>query len=298
MAAETLASVPSLPRLYLQAALTARGRHGTEVPDTVLGLEGLQVDPDRLLRYQRLCGFAVGDLLPHTYPHLLGFPLQMELMTRPRFPLALPGLVHLENEITVHRPLTTVDRLDVTVHAADLRGHAKGTLVDLVTQVQVDGEQVWRGHSTYLRRGAPSHLQVAPGSTPPPPPPGPPAATWHLPEGLGRRYAAVSGDVNPIHLHRVTARAMGFQRAIAHGMWTYARTLGFLGPRTSAPTTSTVWFERPVLLPSTVECLVDDTGRQAVVGLRSTGERATRHLVLTWAGQSGQSGQSGQGLQG
>jgi acyl dehydratase len=287
VAVETLTSVPSLPRLYLRAALTARGRRGTGVPDTVLGLEGLQVDRDRLLRYQRLCGFAVGDVLPHTYPHLLGFPLQMELMARPGFPLALPGLVHLENEVTVHRTLTAADRLDVTVHAAGLRSHAKGALVDLVTEAHAAGDLVWRGRSTYLRRGTPSQQDAVPTSPPPHLPPGPPAATWRLPESLGRRYAADSGDVNPIHLHRLAARAMGFPQAIAHGMWTYARTLGFLGPRTSAPSTSRVWFEKPVLLPSTIECLVDDTGTQAVAGLRSRGERPARHLVLTWAGAAG-----------
>lgn len=287
MAPETLAAMPSLPRLYLHAAVTARGRGGTRLPDTVLRLEGLEVDRDRLLRYQRLCGFAVGDVLPHTYPHVLGFPLQVELMARRDFPLALPGLVHLENEVTVHRTLTSDDRLDVTVHAADLRGHAKGALVDLVTEARVGGELVWSGRSTYLRRGAAPRLHAVPGSPAPSPPTVPPAATWRLPGDLGRRYAAVSGDVNPIHLHRVTARAMGFPRAIAHGMWTSARTLGLLGPRTAGPSTSRVWFDKPVLLPSTVECLVDDSAGQVVASLRSTGERATRHLVLTWAQQSG-----------
>ena len=51
---------------------------------------------------------------------------------------------------------------------------------------------------------------------------------WQLPASLGRRYASVSGDRDPIHLYPVTARLFGFPRAIAHGIWTKARCLAAL----------------------------------------------------------------------
>ncbi|GAB3082622.1 MaoC/PaaZ C-terminal domain-containing protein [Pedococcus soli] len=274
-----VASTPALGPLFARAALTQRGRGGA-LPAHGLHLAAVQVDRAHLLDYQHLCRFAGGDVLPHTYPHVLGFPLQVALMAGRDFPLPLPGLVHLENRITVHRRLTADDRLDVTVHAADLRPHAKGQLVDLVTEVDVDGERVWEGRSTYLRRGRGDANAVAPQSSPPMPQ-GPPAGVLRLPEGLGRAYAAVSGDVNPIHLHALSAKAMGFPRAIAHGMWTAARTLATLGPEASGPSTSEVWFRKPVLLPSTVELVVDDSGPRTVVGLRSGRESVREHLVLT-----------------
>ncbi|HET8981051.1 MAG TPA: MaoC/PaaZ C-terminal domain-containing protein [Pedococcus sp.] len=280
MAIETLAAAPSLPRLYAKAVLTARGRGG-QLPDTVLRLESARVERDRLLAYQRLCGFAGGDVLPHTYPHLLGFPLQMELMARPDFPLALPGLVHVENTITAHRALTADDQLEVTVCAERLRDHLKGQLVDILTEAHRGGERVWEGRSTYLRRGT-AH-PVAPAPEPAPDfPEGDPAALWRLPERLGREYAAVSGDVNPIHLHAITARAMGFRSAIAHGMWTYARTLAALGPRTSRPSASQVWFRKPVVLPSAVELVLGSQGGWRMAGLRSARDPAVEHLVLAW----------------
>ncbi|HET8766255.1 MAG TPA: MaoC family dehydratase N-terminal domain-containing protein, partial [Pedococcus sp.] len=153
MADVVLRESPSLAPLFVKAALTARGRGG-DLPSTVLRREGVTVDRDHLLAYQRVCGFGGSDDLPHTYPHVLGFPLQVALMADRGFPLALPGLVHLENTITVHRRLTADDRLDVAVRAEDLRPHAKGRLVDLVTEVHVAGEPVWEGRSTYLRRGS------------------------------------------------------------------------------------------------------------------------------------------------
>jgi len=279
VAVRTLSESPSLAPLFAKAALTQRGRRG-DLPDTALRREGVVVDRDHLLGYQRVCEFGGSDVLPHTYPHVLGFPLQVALMADRSFPLPLPGLVHLENQITVHRRLTADDRIDLTVHAEHLRPHPKGLLVDLVTEVDVDGERVWEGRSTYLRRGRPNP-DANRGEPAPPLPDGPPAGIVRVPEGQGRAYAAVSGDVNPIHLHALTARAMGFPRAIAHGMWTAARTLAALGPGTTGPSASHVWFAKPVLLPSTVELVVADAGAVTVAGLRSAKEPPTTHLTLT-----------------
>jgi hypothetical protein len=39
---------------------------------------------------------------------------------------------------------------------------------------------------------------------------------------VGRKYAKVSGDCNPIHLYAATAKLLGFKTAIAHGMYSKA----------------------------------------------------------------------------
>jgi acyl dehydratase len=274
-----LAAAPSLARLYARAAVTARGRGG-DLPAVRLRLDGVAVGRDALLRYQHACGFAGSDVLPHTYPHLLGFPLHIALMTDRSFPLALPGLVHLENRITVHRRLSADDRLDLAVHAENLFAHPRGRVVDLVTVVDAGGERVWEGRSTYLRRG-PGDPQAAPREEPPPAPAGRPVGVVRVPRGQGRAYAALSGDVNPIHLHPLTARAMGFPRAIAHGMWSVARTLAVLGPGSSGPSTSAVWFGRPLLLPGTVDVRVEERGDDTVATLSPADEQGRPHLTLT-----------------
>lgn len=285
METRILAAAPALPPLLLRAVLGARGRGGP-LPDLRLRLEHLAVDRDRLAGYQRLCGFPVGDTLPSTYPHVLGFPLQAAVMAEPDFPLPLPGLVHLHNEVDVHRTLTAWEHLDVAVHATGLRAHPRGRVVDLVTEVDAAGERVWEGRSTYLHRGRPSGEPAAATTAAVDPPPavpeGPPSAVWRLPADLGRRYAAVSGDVNPIHLHRLTARPLGFRRPIAHGMWSCARVLAALGPKTAGPSTSRVWFTTPVPLPGTVELVVDRAGPagKATAALRRP-SGGPAHLVLT-----------------
>jgi acyl dehydratase len=241
-----------LGTLYVKAAIGAVGPRGHALPDTVLSRE-LTVDRDHLAEYAHVCGFPVADALPATYPHVLAFPLQVELMAQRSFPLPLPGLVHLRNHITVHRAIDAAEPLAVRVHAEGLRAHPKGAQVDLVATIDAAGEEVWMGRSTYLARGA-----TAQEGAPEPPEPGGvpdarPVATWRVDAGTGRRYAHASGDVNPIHLHPWTAKAFGFPRAIAHGMWTAARALAALQGRLPEALTYDVAFGKPLLLPSTVQ---------------------------------------------
>jgi acyl dehydratase len=279
MAVTTVKSIPALGPIYAKAALPGKTT-GKTLPDTQLRLVGHSVDRGDLLQYERICGFNNSDVLPHTYPHVVGFPLQMQLMAGKGFPLPLMGLVHVENVITVHREIRFDEALDITVSADNLRAHPKGKVVDLVTEVDVDGERVWEGRSTYLARGR-GDAEAERGEQPPAIPTGQAAAKWSLPGGLGRTYGLASGDINPIHMSAVTAKAMGFPQAIAHGMWTYARVLGAIGPVTSGPSTSHVWFKKPVLLPGKVDFVIDKGDDQVVAGLRSTRKPETEHLVLT-----------------
>jgi acyl dehydratase len=80
----------------------------------------------------------------------------------------------------------------------------------------------------------------------------PATATWKLRGDLGRRYASVSGDVNPIHMHPLSAKLFGFPSVIAHGMWTKAHCLAALEGRLPDAFTVAVSFRRPILLPATV----------------------------------------------
>ncbi len=73
----------------------------------------------------------------------------------------------------------------------------------------------------------------------------------------------MSGDRNPIHLHPLAAKAFGFSRAIAHGMWSKARCLAAFAERLPEAYAVDVAFRKPLLLPSTVDFATRpwDTGR-------------------------------------
>lgn len=241
---------PALGPIYRRAAMgvVSRRSGGDTMPDEPLTLRGVTVDTDHLAAYDRVCGFRLTDTLPATYPHILAFPLAMSLMSGPDFPFPIIGLVHVANRITVHRALSTGDTFDLTVHAENLRPHDRGRQLDVVATATVDGNEVWRGVSTYLRRegeATKSERRDA-GERPPG------SAIWKVPGDIGRDYADVSGDRNPIHTSRVGARLFGFARPIAHGMWSKARCLAALEGRLPDAYTVDVSFKLPILLPSTV----------------------------------------------
>jgi acyl dehydratase len=240
MAAYLKAAVGALPGAG-RLPFVAGG--GGPMPDIELEERGVRAEPDRVAAYDRVCGFRVRDELPPTYPHVLAFPLHMRLMTDGSFPFSPAGLVHIANRIEVRRPLRLGEQLDLRVRPAE---HEAESAFTIVTEARAGGELAWREESSMLRRGgrrAPRALEDLEGSF---------VARWELPGDLGRRYAAVSGDRNPIHMHTLTAKAFGFPRAIAHGMWTKARCLAALEPSLPDEYEVSVEFRKPILLPGRV----------------------------------------------
>jgi hypothetical protein len=241
-----LDSTPNLTMLFGKAVLTGFTRHGTSLPSTVYSRD-LVVDAEHLAAYNKVCGFRLTDELPVTYPHILSFPLQVKLMTDGDFPFPLVGSVHLANRITQHRPLRADQPITLKVHVDNLREHAKGKQFDMISEATIGNTVVWESVSTYLRRGGGSgggsEKEIVARQ---------PRAVWRVPEDIGRRYAEVSGDRNPIHTHALTARLLGFPRAIAHGMWTKARCLAAFEGRLPDAYTVDVRFKAPVLLPAKV----------------------------------------------
>ncbi|MGH3446777.1 MAG: MaoC family dehydratase [Nocardioidaceae bacterium] len=284
MTTKVLSRSPLLPGLYAKAAAAAvpgaarlpcvgapTGR-GESLPDLTLRLPHVTIDSGRVARYRDVCGFSGEEHVPATYLHVLAFPLQLALMTDPSFPFTAMGLVHIGNTITQHRQLTSADEPTITVAAEGLQPHPRGRQVTLVSTAEVAGATVWRDETVLLSRGrSDDSVHAAGAALPAEAPAG--AQVWRLPGGLGRRYAAVSGDRNPIHLYDVTAKAFGFKRHIVHGMWTKARALAELERHLPEEFTVSVAFKKPIWLPG-----------QARFGVRRDGNGRTDFGVTSLDG--------------
>jgi len=270
MSTRELSNSPSMLPLFARAGaamipgashLPFVGGGGRDVPDTTLRLTDVAIDGDRLTAYDRVCAFDLRDAVPPTYPHILAFPLQLSLMTDPGFPFPAIGLVHIYNRITQHRPIRSSEKLQIDVWATPVEDHPRGRQFSLRSEARVGDELVWEEVSTNLKRGGGSETATAPGGDLPSAEELPSTATWRLPGDLGRRYGSVSGDLNPIHMHPLSAKLFGFKSAIAHGMWTKARCLAALEPRLPDAFTVEVAFKKPILLPGKVEfCEADRPG--------------------------------------
>ena len=278
MTVRELDSPPSLTALYPRAVgvpllrrvpvIGSRPPRSKELPDTVLQIRDIETGAGRLAAYAEVCGFSREDVLPPTYPHIVAFPLAVRIMAERAFPFPLLGLVHIGNEITQHRPVGAGEPLTVRVRAQDLEPHERGTQFAMAAEARVGQELVWTSRNVYLRKhGQPSGgpRVSPPGRTPAGEPgpqgrrsPAPARAHWRVPGDIGRRYGAVSGDRNPIHLYGWSARLFGMPRPIAHGMWLKARCLAELESTLPDAFTVSVRFKLPLFLPAQVAFGVRD----------------------------------------
>lgn len=276
------AAAPLIPGASLLPFVPGRGK---DVPDLELTLEGARPDPEAVAAYAKVCGFTLRDQLPPTYPHVLAFPLHMAVMADGRFPFGAVGLVHVENRIVQHRPIGSDEELKISVRPTPLQPHKRGQTFGLLTEAWAERQKAWESTSTMLRRGKPeqpadgpktgarvaisAHRREEDELTP--------SAEWRLGGDLGRRYAAVSGDRNPIHMHALTAKPLGFPSAIAHGMWTKARCLAALEGRLPDAFAVEVRFRKPIRLPGRVEFLSDADSEEIHFAVRDA-KRQTPHL--------------------
>jgi MaoC like domain len=285
MPTRTLDSAPSILPLYARAAapmipgaslLPFVPGGGGEIPDLDLGLGGVEADPAAVSAYAKVCGFGLRDHLPPTYPHVLAFPLHMAVMADGGFPFGAVGLVHVENRIEQHRRIGLGEEMTIRVRPTKLQPHPKGRTFSLLTEVTIDGQKAWESVSTMLRRGSGSG-EASEKTFVALPADAPASAEWRLGGDLGRRYAAVSGDRNPIHMHSLTAKPLGFPSAIAHGMWTKARCLAALESRLPNAFAVDVRFRKPILLPGRVEFASAAEGEEIAFAVRDA-KRQTPHL--------------------
>jgi acyl dehydratase len=285
---KTLDNSPSILPLYARAALPMiPGASllpfvpggGGEIPEGLeLVLAGVEADPADVAAYAKVCGFTLRDTLPPTYPHMLAFPLHMAVMSNGSFPFGAVGLVHVANSITQKRPIAVDEKMTIRVGPTQLQPHPKGKTFSLETEVFVDGVAIWRSTSTMLRRGGSGgdaakqerSFESLPADAPA-------GAEWKLPGDLGRRYAGVSGDRNPIHMHSLTAKPLGFPGAIAHGMWTKARALAQIESKLPGAFEVEVRFRKPILLPARVEFASATEGGDILFAVRDA-KKGTPHL--------------------
>jgi len=231
---------------------------GDKLPDRTVTVEELPIDHTNVAAYAAVTGLRYGNTVPLTYPFALTFPSVMSLVTGFDFPFAAMGSVHMENHITQYQPIAVTDTVGVRVHAENLREHRKGLLVDVVTDVSVGNDTAWHQVTTFL------HQQRTSLSDEPKPPPQKqpklpaPSTVLRITPSQIRRYAAVSGDHNPIHTNPIAAKLFGFPTVIAHGMFSAAAVLANIEGRFPDAVRYSVRFAKPVVLPATAGLYVEE----------------------------------------
>lgn len=249
---------PALLPLYGRALLSKKSTPDADItlPRLAATLLCAHTASEDLRHYRRACEFRPSSHVPITWPHILAFPLHLKLLTEKAFPLPLLGLVHLRNSITQHRPIGVGEALKLDVCVSHQERTSRGIEFSMITNASSAGTVVWEETSTMLFRQPEKHTEQTTKATPPTLERYPNTKEFEAPESIGRQYAKISGDRNPIHMHALSARAFGFPRAIAHGMWSKAKALAILEQQNgwqSGPVSVSCQFKKPLFLPGTAQ---------------------------------------------
>jgi len=226
---------------------------GGEVPRIEARLAKVSIDRKHLASYSEICGAAAGATLPIAYPHVLAMPLHLAMLGAEAFPVKLFGLVHVHNRIAMREPISAGEPAEIRAWIEGHRDTDRGQEFDLHTEYVVANEPLWDETCTFLARRKPAPGAAKPGLSRGDGAPDGVAvksSSFRAPAGLGRRYGFISGDVNPIHMSDLSARAFGFPRAIAHGMWSLGRLASdFEADQFNGGCELSVSFKLPIYMP-------------------------------------------------
>jgi hypothetical protein len=267
-----LTETPSTLNQYRRALFSKATKTKTPVlPATFITLSDVTADAKKVAKYSEVCGFKKNNnKLPMTFPHLLAFPLHLELMLLPDFPFAVIGLVHVRNEIIQYRAIDILEKMDVSCFFSDIKKTNKGFEIDVKTEIHITGQKVWESISTNLVRQETDITSTPKSIEPNTLPTYPYKEFWHLSSDLGRRYALVSGDSNPIHLFSLSAKLFGFRGHIAHGMWSKARIVAVLYEKLNSDACKVVVdFKLPIFLPTSIQLNHDEQDETINFDLRN-----------------------------
>lgn len=225
-----------------------------KLPSERLVRPAVELQAAEIARYAQASGFRREHGVPLAFPHTLAFPLHLLLLTQPTFPYPASGMVHLANRIRQYQKLEEGQALRLEVFAERWLAHPKGQALSIATRAHSGGSLVWESDSLYLRRGVSAPIgEPWQGSLPLDEQALVRTQRWSLGGDLGRRFAQVSGDFNPIHTSWLGARLFGFRRPIAHGMWTLGRALAAQQPpHPLVAAELDCEFKLPIFLPAAV----------------------------------------------
>lgn len=243
--------LPPMSGLLIGAAATMLRRRPLVLAATGLScqFELAGIDRAQVANYRKLFGNP-GEHIPLGYYYLLAQRAQLALMLGEDFPYRIPGLVHTRNELRLHTRLQDGSALRLWVSVMPRQEERGRQAAVFSVEIKQAERLVVSCHSEY-RAPRKRHKEAVRPSEPEKLPEAMTQIGWVYETSLIRRYAKVSGDYNPIHLSSLMARAFGFKRAIAHGMYSVGRAVASIEQQTARPVIAISGdFRRPVHLPA------------------------------------------------
>lgn len=279
---------PSIPGLFAKLICLSMVRPISPAPDTVLEkacvvYPNVTIDPDTVNRFKQVCGYDMGRSdVPAAFIQSLFIGMMSRFISSSFFPVSPMGLIQTGQSFDLIQPVAPNLKLDLYCRILDMTRTEKGIISRFLMEAAGAGdnpatrafsktkgkELVWQGIATYLTRSktcGPKGKKQPSQDTPLPV-----KEIIEVPGNTGRRYAAVSRDVNPHHLYTWTARPMGFKYPIAHGIWSMARAGASLEKAAGYPKLTGMdgSLKLPIFMPARITLGYAFSGTDALFELR------------------------------
>jgi acyl dehydratase len=213
----------------------------------------MDIDQQTLKKYRQLFDLESSGL-PILFPHVLLGTHHLYLLGHPDFPLSLLGAVHTQNRIVQHTPMAANIAFQIELSLGQLRQGQGQLEFDLHTRAYQNNQLVWEELSVFKQRAKkisgndPSPLSIESLKD------YDEVARWKIDNQLGKSYAKICRDFNPIHVSSLLARIFGMPKAVAHGMAVLAQACRYGESRVRPyPRNLDVIFKGPVPLGSLVK---------------------------------------------
>ncbi len=242
---------------------------------------GVKIAKDRVHAFNKVCGYETGTV-PAGFIQSLFIGMISRYISSSFFPVSPLGLIQIAQSFELIQPVQPAQSLDLFCRLLDMTRTEKGLSSRFLMEAALAGHRpetmafappeekniIWQGIATYLTRsktkGAPKRRSPREDM------PLPIMETIDVPENTGRRYAAVSRDINPHHLYAWSARLIGFKQPIAHGIWSMARAGASLENAAGFPamTGMEAHLKLPIFMPANITLGYALTQKDAVFELR------------------------------
>lgn len=237
------------------------------VPRITQRWEGLRIDADHLTEYCRASGLPEQRYASILYPHVIGFRLQMALLTHRAFPLPVWNALQIRNRLVQHRHIGVGERFDLETCIGGNRIVEKGIEIDLVSRLMHETNCHWESEITYFFRGrfggpASDRSGEAPDLAQ-----APVVDRFTIPSGGGWNFGRLTGDYNGIHWANWYARRLGFRAAFPHPQRVAGMCLARLGGPESDAQTLQLWIKGPLFYDAGVVLSADTNQKESQFGL-------------------------------
>ncbi|MCM8533251.1 MAG: hypothetical protein NE330_18930, partial [Lentisphaeraceae bacterium] len=222
-------NTPHLGSLYTKLFFSSKPKLclDTNIPDTEFLMESVKIDKEHLRSFNNLCGYKHQKPLI-TYPYTLTGKLLLILLSHESIPVKAAGTLHLKNIITLHQEFSLSDTFSISAKVSNSYFSDKGLEFEIIFKISNQQKLVWECSSFFLKRSSvrvESFQRDESYELNKLDPENYAKNTFSIPANIGKKYAKISSDYNPIHVSNIAAKLFGHSRSIAHGMWVISKVL-------------------------------------------------------------------------